>query len=200
MVFQVYAGNAGSLGGAGWHADCEAVGTAMAVDIFANEGATVQFSIVNNGIVPLTYRYCVDCTDFKTGTPSSVMVQVSSSAGTYMFRYAHLDVSSAVPSRASGWSASRTVQPGASGQQVLGTLSEVSVHYDDDGNAIPGWANGSCGQSDGDTDIGGLCSSDPHLHQGASNGSWNGCLSADDDGTAFSRHMVRPCEAVFPAT
>lgn len=50
------------------------------------------------------------------------------------------------------------------------------------------------------TDVGGLCSSDPDLHQAASNGSYDGCLSADADGNCGHTRGNKPNKPSEPPT
>lgn len=171
----------------------------MAIDIFANEGTTVQFAIVNNGVVPLTYRYCVDCTTFDTGTPSSVMVQESSYAGTYMFRYAHLNVSSGVPSRASGWTRRGPFSLEPVGSRFLGRLAKqvcAMTH-----RAMQSRA----GQTEAATNPVGQLTSAGYVHpilictKERLTAPGMGACRRTTMVTAFSRHMARPYEATFPA-
>ena len=196
MVFRVYAGATGQIT-RGWHADCGSTpGTPMAVDIGANVGAPVRFAVHNDGGFPLQYRYRVDCTSFPSGAPSSVMVLVQCTAGEFLFRYTHIDVAGGIPpataNRAGPWSGATAVSPGRTRSLHLGTLCAVTAK-----SGISGWSNGDCGQSGGTSDVGGLCSSGPHLHQAASNGRLNGCLSANDSGQPGHLRGLAPRQGTF---
>jgi len=192
MTFRVYAGVSGSRTQS-WHSDCGTAGTPMAIDIGASAGSTVRFSIHNDGSNPLSFRYRVDCSSFPTGTPSSVMVEVDTGADEYLFRYTHLNVASDIPSAGGSWSSWTVVLAGQTRGKILGTLSSASAKA-----GIPGYSNGDCGQAGGTTDVGGLCSSGPHLHQGASNGNYDGCLSARDDRTCGYTRGIEPERGSIP--
>lgn len=106
--------------------------------------------------------------DCSTGsTPMAIDV----GAQEYLFRYLHMNVASDIPSPSEGWSRWTAVQPGHTSSKILGTISAITAKKD-----YPGWRNGECHQDGGTTDIGGICTSGPHLHQAASNGMNDGCL------------------------
>jgi len=176
MVFRVYAGVSGTLSQS-WHVDCgrtRSPSQAMSIDIEAPPGTIVRFRIYNDGSIPITYRYRVDYTYFPRGTDSSVMVEVDSGPTNYVFRYTHLNVDSSIPSGT--WSAYADVQPGQSSGRILGTVSDI---YSDPASVGYGVVNGIevCTKPGGTTDVGGLCSSDSHLHQAASDGYSDPCLA-----------------------
>ena len=193
MAFRVYAGASGQKTQS-WHRDCGANGTEMAIDVGASVGTSVRFTVHNDGTTPIVFRYRVDCTTFPRGIPSSVMVEVDVGADEYLFRYTHLDVASDIPRAGGPWSDWTAVQPGRTAGKVLGTICAVSAK-----DNTPGWANGECGQSGGTTDVGGLCSSGPHLHQAASNGQRDGCLSARDDGDCGYTRGLQPTRGSIPS-
>ncbi len=214
MAFQVYAGCSGQRSGAypntnGWHPDCKSTGSPMALDIFAPQNTSVDFLVRNDSNFYIVYRYRVDCTKFLTGTPSSVVVELTTTVGVYLFRYAHLNVASDIPP--GGWDAPWSDRINVSAYQTsrknLGTLSEASVHYDTEGEAISGWiqpegaTSGYCSETvTGKTDIGGLCSSAPHLHQAASNNTYDGCISANASGHCGYTRGLRPGKLTRPPT
>lgn len=193
MTFRVYAGVSGRKTQS-WHRDCGASGTEMAIDIGASVGTQIRFTVHNDGSTPIVFRYRVDCTTFMTPTPSSVMVEVDVGADEYLFRYTHLDVASDIPGPDGPWSRWTAVQPGRTLGKILGTISPVSAK-----GGVPGYANGECGQPGGTTDVGGLCSSGPHLHQAASNGRYDGCLSARDDGECGFTRGMQPTRQSIPS-
>ena len=175
MTFRVYAGATGDLT-QGWHVDCgvdRSPSQAMSIDIGAAVGDTVRFQIYNDGSTPITYRYRVDNAGFPRGVSSSVMVEVDSGPTNYVFRYTHLNVSSDVTT---AWSANTAVQPGQTSGKIVGTISDT---FSD--SAYRGYAvvdkQETCKKLGGTTDVGGLCSSGPHLHQAASDGYSDPCLA-----------------------
>lgn len=177
MVFRVYAGLADTSDGI-WHRN-SGVADDMGIDISGRVGAEVQFRILNDGeLLPLTYRYRKDFTSYPSfpgQEPASVVVEVTSSAGTYAFRYTDIEINSGVPLNT--WSDDVVVHTGQISSTALGEICEVSRK-----DGVPGWLRregerqGRCGRAQGTTDIGGLCSSGPHLHQAASNGETSGCF------------------------
>jgi len=205
VVFQVYAGISGTKGSTypdtnGWHTDCGGHDPSdphpMSMDIFAPEGTTVRFSVHNNGSHPLTFRCRVDCTNFLTEVPSSVMVEVNAYNNVYLFRYAHINVAADIPGGgwSSPWGAATSVLSGQTRSKILGTLCDATVKHDSNGNLI-----GNCSHTNNKTDIGGLCSSGPHLHQAASNGGYDGCISADANGNCGHTRGARPNRATVPS-
>ncbi|MDE2891477.1 MAG: hypothetical protein F4088_03455 [Chloroflexi bacterium] len=170
--FVVYPGLAGRVS-QGWHRDCGTGGTLSAVDIGGDVGDRVYFRVRNTGQTPITYRYRYDCAGYPTGTRSGMMFMIDSTAGTYIIRYLHLNLDSGV---SSSWSAAVSVPSGQTRIRSVGTLSAVSSKtgikgYDTDED--------NCDLMGGLTDVGGICSSGPHLHQASSNGQLNQCLQAN---------------------
>jgi hypothetical protein len=170
--FAVYQGLAGQVT-QGWHRDCGTAGTLSAVDIGGSAGDRVYFRIRNTGQTPITYRYRYDCAGYPTGTRSGMMFMIDSTAGTYIVRYLHLNLDSGV---SSSWSDPVSVSPGQARVRSVGTLSDVSSK-----TGIPGYDvdEDNCDLIGGLTDVGGICSSGPHLHQASSNGQLNQCLQAN---------------------
>lgn len=178
--FRVWGGNpVSSPVTGGWHSDCVSSGTQMALDIAASEGDKVRCRVTSPGAWGFTAQFRTDCTNFRTGTPSSVAVKITVlGVGTYVLRYTHLEnIQSWIGTT---WSAGFSVLAGGSLEIDLGGVAEVSQK-----KGIDGWDMGGCGQEGGTTDPGGLCSSGPHLHQAASNGSLNGCQCVT--GSALTR-------------
>lgn len=132
----------------------------------------MYFRVLNDGSLPLTYRYRVDCSGYPTGTPSGAMVMIDYSGGAVIIRHLHLNLS---PSILRTWSNAVTAPAGQTRVGYVGSLSPVSVKAN-----IPGYDHDrdECGAEGGTTDIGGICSSGPHLHQASSNGQVSDCLEA----------------------
>lgn len=170
--FAVYAGLAGKVTQQ-WHADCSVGGTATSVDIAGGPSDSVFFHVRNTGQLPITYRYRYDCSGYPTGVRTGVMFLIDSTEGTFVIRYLHLSLGGGF---SHSWSSPVTVAPGQSRLKYLGDLSPVSSKQ-----GITGWDNDkqSCTLVGGLTDVGGICSSGPHLHQASSNGQEDDCLEAD---------------------
>ena len=136
-------------------------------------GDQVYFRVRNTGGTPITYRYRYDCAGYPTGIRSGMMFMIDSTAGIYIIRYLHLNLDSGVTN---SWSAPISVPPGQTRVRSVGTLSAVSSKPGIAGYDV---VNGDCDLLGGLTDVGGICSSGPHLHQASSNGQLNHCQQAN---------------------
>lgn len=142
----------------------------MGLDIGGSVGDPVWFRVYNDGSFPLHFRYRHDCTrypEFEGQRPSSAMVEVRTTAGSFGFRFTHIDIDSDVTST---WSSEVPLQPGRTSSFRIGSLCAVTVKA-----GVPGYAGDECGQLPGTTDIGGLCSQSPHIHFASDNGVSKNC-------------------------
>ncbi len=211
MSFYFYAGLAGSRT-QGWHRDCGSSGIQMAVDIGGAVGSAVSFRIRNNNATAaLSFQYKIDCTTFRTVTPSSVLVLVTDVpaedegeevANFYVFRYTHLNIDSSITH---SLSSPHYVQPGSTASQHLGTLSAVTLKSTPPIGTDQTWEElcpNAIPDLEGLTDVGGLCSTGSHLHQAASNGN-DSCLRIDANGQCYPANPLSlsvPARGSIPGT